>query len=140
MMAPMKANRLIFQSWISILTFAVALWACGNDAGDPGGGIDAGVSCPAEPPDGDCPAPWRLACSYGPNQGGPAQCYCFDWGWSCGNCPDDFFSATCTPGDSCSQVDWEHGCSCQCNDQGRWQCTPETIGSVCPTGAADAGP
>ncbi|HWN66031.1 MAG TPA: hypothetical protein VNM90_00260 [Haliangium sp.] len=139
----MKANRLIFTSWISIL--AIALAACGNGAGDagPDAGIDAAVSCPAEPPSGDCAAPpLTLRCSYGADQGGPTECYCLSGSWQCTSCPGDFANpdATCTPGDTCGWLDWEHGCSCSCNDQGRWQCTPDTIGSVCPTGLPDAGP
>ena len=143
-MAPMKIDRLVYQSWISILALALALAlsACGNGSGTPGDAIDAGVTCPAEPPDGDCPAPFSLSCSYGADQGGPKQCYCFEGGWACSTCPGDFADpgATCTPGDGCGYLDWEHGCSCTCNDQGRWQCTPDTIGSVCPTGLPDAGP
>lgn len=56
-------------------------------------------------------------------------------------CPADFMdpSATCQPGQSCNYEDWEHGCQCECNAQGRWACTPETIGSHCPTGEIDAG-
>lgn len=142
-MTPMKANRLTCTSWISIFTLAIALCACGNGTGeDPGNGIDAGATCPAEPPDGDCPAPLSLSCSYGADEGGPMQCYCSYGGWACSTCPGDFANpgATCTPGDGCSFLDWEHECSCRCNDQGRWQCMQDTIGSVCPTGLPDAGP
>lgn len=59
-----------------------------------------------------------------------------------GNCPSDFREpdATCTPGASCEYDDWEHGCSCACQAWGRWSCTPETIGSRCPTNPPpDAG-
>ena len=43
--------------------------------------------------------------------------------------------ATCTPGDSCDYEDWEHGCTCSCDEDGHWACFNETIGSHCPTGA-----
>jgi len=36
-------------------------------------------------------------------------------------------------GASCDYEDWEHGCSCVCDASGWWKCTPETIGSTCPT-------
>jgi hypothetical protein len=136
-MTPMKANRLTYKSWIFSFTLAIALWACGS--GDDGNG---GASCPAEPPDGDCSAPLSLSCAYGADEGGPMQCYCLYSGWACSTCPDDFAApgASCTPGDDCGYLDWEHECSCTCNDQGRWQCTQDTIGSSCPTGLPDAGP
>ena len=41
---------------------------------------------------------------------------------------------TCTPGASCDYEDWEHGCSCGCNEDGKWQCFNETVGSHCTTG------
>jgi hypothetical protein len=47
------------------------------------------------------------------------------------DCPD--LAAACSPGSSCSMFDWEHGCSCGCEPDGRWTCNIDTIGSRCST-------
>lgn len=102
--------------------------------------IDAGA-CPSTLPSGECSSTSLTVCSYDTEENPSVECYCIAGSWSCIDCPDDFQSpaATCSPGDGCSYADWEHGCACQCNAQGRWQCTADTINSVCPTSEADAG-
>ena len=56
----------------------------------------------------------------------------YPWIDTCGGQPTA--EDTCTPGDSCTYEDWEHGCECGCDEDGRWACFNETIGSHCPTG------
>ena len=71
----------------------------------------------------------------GPAPTGQGTCDCTPTGWRCNSCggfsPP---SGACEPGDSCHYEDWEHGCSCACNAEGRWTCSKDTIGSTCPTG------
>jgi len=70
----------------------------------------------------------------GPNGGGDDDgCQGYECYNTCGVQPTA--DATCTPGDSCDYEDWEHGCSCTCDEDGHWACFNETIGSHCPTGA-----
>jgi hypothetical protein len=110
---------------------------------------DAALAC-----GGGCDAPWStcngdragacsgdVVCTYPSDAGRPDVCSCTDTGWRCSNCPADFMdpAATCSPGDGCSYEDWEHGCSCVCNPQGKWACANETVGSMCPSGMIDAG-
>jgi hypothetical protein len=102
---------------------------------------ESAPSCPDEPPGGsECPS-YELSCTYDRDGGRTLTCICTSTGWRCNDCPEDFMSptATCTPGERCFYEDWEHGCACECNDQGSWYCIPETTGSICPMGA-DAGP
>jgi hypothetical protein len=145
----MKLNKIFFESMMYPCLLALALLACnddGDDAADAGhdaatdAAADAGV-CPGAPPSGECSSTSYTVCSYDTDGNQSMDCYCIAGSWSCSDCPGDFQSpsATCTPGDGCSYVDWEHGCACQCNAQGRWQCTADTINSICPTGELDAG-
>ncbi|HEY5946311.1 MAG TPA: hypothetical protein VIV40_12500 [Kofleriaceae bacterium] len=101
--------------WLVLLMLA----GCELSLSHPGGG---GTSCDSPPP-------------------GPS-CSCSNNQWFCNTCP--FFegagSVACSqPGRGCSIETWEHGCDCTCGSDGWWYCTPETIGSRCPSGMPDAG-
>lgn len=119
--------------------------ACQSDASrrtrtEIDGGSTGGSACPADPA-GDCSTDGQF-CTYGDADGGvPTRCTCALGTWRCDDCPWDLpgDDGSCTPGQGCSMEDWEHGCSCLCDQEGRWQCTPETIGSHCPS-YEDAGP
>ena len=126
--------RLVF------VLFAVA--ACQSSSSRP----DSTLACLCDAPPsqclgqrgGDCIG--NAVCTYTSDGGRSDVCTCTSTGWRCNNCPADLFDtgATCTPGDSCSYEDWEHGCSCSCTGGGYWACSNDTIGSHCPTGI-DAG-
>ena len=92
--------------------------------------------CPSAPPSGTC-SDTQGTCYYDHQ----TSCSCMFGQWRCNSCPADFMSptATCTPGLSCDYEDWEHGCSCICDGGGSWNCTPQTIGSQCPSHTYDAG-
>lgn len=89
-------------------------------------------------------------CSWGEGiDGGTASeqhyCTCSSHQWYCqttfNSCPSDWRDpeATCTPGEGCSYSDWEHGCECSCSPSGHWNCTNETVGSMCPHELPDGG-
>jgi hypothetical protein len=138
----MRAHTSKWGWWIPCCFLVVALSACGKGGGSTA--IDAAWSCPDDRSElgSECPASDRiLSCTFERDGGLSIRCVCSGY-WYCSTCPDDFQSpeATCTPGVRCTYDTWEHGCDCQCNDQGRWQCTKETIGSYCPDGSEiDAG-
>jgi hypothetical protein len=98
-------------------------------------------ACPATPPGTEPCSDLVPACSYAESNGHVQTCQCAFGTWRCSDCPDDFKqpTATCTPGDSCFYNDWEHGCDCTCASVGKWDCIPQTLGSMCPSTHVDAG-
>lgn len=71
---------------------------------------------------------WRVVTSH------PHPDACPSYG--CTTCP--FFEGSgavaCTNiGSGCQIETWEHGCACSCVSPGWWSCSPETIGSTCPS-------
>ena len=110
----------------------------GDDGGDDCGGCDAGWSTCNGSLGGSCTG--NATCTYPRPDARPMVCACDGYAWRCSDCPADFREedATCTPGESCVEQDWEHGCDCTCTADGKWACIPETIGSTCPTGGIDA--
>lgn len=63
------------------------------------------------------------------------SCQCDSGQWRCNTCPwvaPEAVIGCNMVGQTCEYEDWEHGCSCRCDETGWWKCTPETIGSFCP--------
>lgn len=76
----------------------------------------------------------NLDCGPVPDEG---VCDCVNGNWWCTTCPfgEGTGPAPCDdPGASCHVENWEHGCDCSCGSDGYWACSPETVGSTCPTG------
>src|ERR1041385_2758633 len=97
--------------------------ACGQSVFD-------GVRCDGTQPTCD----WSEGTDAG---AGGEHCSCAAGTWHCidtyHSCPADFKDpqAVCTPGTSCIDRDWEHGCDCSCGTDSHWHCMAETIGSTC---------
>jgi hypothetical protein len=71
----------------------------------------------------------------GPRPADAGTCDCVYGTWRCNTCPwpspEPLISCSAV-GQTCDYEDWEHGCSCRCDESHWWVCTPETIGSSCP--------
>lgn len=93
---------------LALLT-GCSLYFNGNAPGGGGGGRGGGPGAGG----GDAGPGWVDTC---PGDSAPG--------------PDD----TCTPGSTCDYESWEHACSCACNEDGKWHCVNETVGSSCTTG------
>jgi len=76
---------------------------------------------------------WIPEC--GPRPADAGVCDCVYGQWRCNTCPwpnPEPVIACSQVGAFCDYEDWEHGCSCVCDASGFWNCTPETVGSMCP--------
>lgn len=72
----------------------------------------------------------------GPAPADAGACDCVYGQWRCNTCPwpsPEPVIACAHVGSFCDYEDWEHGCSCVCDASGFWSCTPETVGSSCPS-------
>lgn len=133
------------------MILVVAAAACGERVAP--GDVDGSGRCSTMIESGDACNQYGTACTWseGIDSGGNSplhRCDCLGDTWRCvtidnpcpgGNLPSS--EDTCTDGDTCDYVDWEHECYCNCAGNHRWDCSPGTIGSsqVCPAPTLDAG-